>query len=57
MTINKQIILFFLLRMSLRPNIDKFRFMFSYFEQYCMCAMMIANVSVMKVKLNKRAIK
>ncbi len=41
--------------MPFRPNIDKFRFMFSYFEQCCMWAIMIANGSVMKVKRNKRA--
>ncbi len=43
--------------MSFRPNIEKFMFMFSYFEQCCMWAMVIANGSVMKVKLNKRSIK
>ncbi len=53
MTINKQG--FF--TMSFRPNIDKFRFIIQLYEQCSMWAMMIANGTVMKVKLNKRAIK
>ncbi len=59
MTISKQVVFLklynLILTMSFRANVDKFRFMFSYFKQYCMWAMMIANGSVRKLKL-KRAI-